>query len=118
MGLEPHHRAGRTRSWREEVAIAAWAATRPAPAVEPQEPPNGAGPVSGDAESGREPLRASAARVLAVGLTTALAIGATVAALIAITDRPDGHARPMPACELDDIAEGHEKCPPPPKGTR
>lgn len=29
MGLEPHHRAGHTRSWREEEAIATWAANRP-----------------------------------------------------------------------------------------
>lgn len=54
---------------------------------------------------------------LAAWLTTALAVGVTVAAVIAVTDRPHGHARPVPWCAADDIAEGHEKCPPPPEGT-
>lgn len=57
-------------------------------------------------------------RALAAWLTVALTVGATVTALIAVTERPHGHARPMPHCALDDVAEGHEKCQPPPGGTR
>lgn len=44
MSLEPHHRAGRTRSWREEQAIAAWEARRQGcpsrGSVAAPEPPN------------------------------------------------------------------------------
>ncbi len=52
MTLEPHHRAGHTRSWRENEAIAAWSALRQeCPVRGPQavpERPNTPSPVFAD----------------------------------------------------------------------
>ncbi len=53
MKLEPHHRAGRTRSWREEAAIGRWEAANQTP-VRPAQTvpgaPNGVGSVSRDVQ--------------------------------------------------------------------
>jgi predicted nucleic acid-binding Zn ribbon protein len=65
--LEPHHAAGRTRSWREDEAIAAWAEARARRfEAEPQTPAaplqgvpratNSPGPVAEDAQPRRDAL--------------------------------------------------------------
>ncbi len=62
MTLEPHHRAGRTRSWREDEAIGRWAAetrTPVPPAQGAPGAPNGAGPVARDAQPVSGPLSPS-----------------------------------------------------------